>query len=80
MDQSSIAKLVGEHKDFGSGGGATGDDRGLHSGDGMDVIGVVVQLETLVNSKYPAQTSSQNYKGLSKRIIQSIKSKADQRT
>lgn len=46
----------------------------------MNVIDVIVQLETLINSKYSAQQSIANYKGLSKRVIQSLKSKPEQRT
>ncbi|CDW80788.1 ribosomal protein s20 [Stylonychia lemnae] len=55
-------------------------DHGLNSNSNkMSVIDVVVQLETLINSKYSAQASNQNYKGLSKKIVQSLKTKHDQR-
>eukprot|EP00347_Sterkiella_histriomuscorum_P021874 403332462 len=54
--------------------------RGQYSNsDKVSPIKVVLHLECQINQKYPASTSNANYKGLSKRIIQSLKSKEDQR-
>ena len=58
------------------GGGGTTVDRGEYSE--MTALEISIQLETLIFAKYP-DTSSPNYKALSKKVITSIKSKEDQR-
>jgi hypothetical protein len=42
----------------------------------MTIIDAIVGLENLIYDKYP-DTSGQNYKGLSKKVILSLKSKGD---
>ena len=56
------------------GGGGTTADRGENSE--MNALEVILQLENAVQHKFP-DSSSPNYKTLSKKIIQSLKSKAD---
>lgn len=58
------------------GGGGTTADRG--ESQELNSVEVVVGLETEMFSKY-SDTASPNYKTLSKRIIQSVKSNLDQR-
>lgn len=56
------------------GGGGTTADRGEYSN--FNCIDICSSLETLVHSKY-SDTSSPNYKMLSKKIISSLKSNND---
>lgn len=56
------------------GGGGTTADRGENSE--INALEVILQLENAVQNKFP-DSSSPNYKTLSKKIIQSLKSKAD---
>ena len=59
------------------GGAGTTGDRGEYSE--MTALDVCVHLESLISKKYP-NSSSPNYKALSKKVIMGIKSREDLRT
>jgi hypothetical protein len=56
------------------GGGGTTADRGENSD--LNALDVTIRLESLVSNKFP-DSNSPNYKTLSKKIIQSLKSKEE---
>jgi len=48
--------------------GAGHQGSGNQGCDGLDAVQVVVELEGMVHNKYP-DTNSQNYKGMSKKLV-----------